>query len=336
MTTIDFRSDNTHGCSPEIAAALARAGEGTLSSYGRDEITARVAARCAEIFEHDVEVFPVISGTAGNALAIATMTPPWGSVFCHEDAHIHREEMGAVEFFSGGAKLVPIRGDGGKMNVDELQREIRLAPVPACISVTNATEAGTVYSPDEMRAFKSAGLPLHVDGARFANAVVATSASPADLTWRAGADALTFGCTKNGTLGADAIVVFRPELASELAIRYHRAGHRASKMRLLSVQLEAYLTNDVWLRNARHANAMAARLREGVASVSGVEVIGSVDANVLFVRMPKNAAKSLEEKGFLFFDWAVFGDDAYRLVTAFDTSSEEVDSFVAALRGAQR
>jgi threonine aldolase len=328
---MDFRSDNTHGCSPEIADALARAGEGTRSSYGRDEITARVRAQCAEIFEHEVEVFPVISGTAGNALSLATMTPPWGSIFCHEDAHIHREEMNATEFFSGGAKVVPVRGANGKIDFEELRREIRLAPVPSCISVTNATEAGTLYSIDEMQAFAATKLPLHVDGARFANAVVATDASPADLTWRRGCDILTFGGTKNGTLGADAIVVFRAELAKELAVRYHRSGHRASKMRLLSVQLEAYFTDELWLRNARHANAMAARLRDGIARVDGVELIQPVDANVLFVRMAKNVAKALEEKGYRFFDWAVFGEDAWRFVTAFDTTEGEVDALLAAI-----
>jgi threonine aldolase len=329
----DFRSDNTHGCSPEILEAVTRASAGTQTSYGGDEYTARVRRRCSEIFETEVEVCPVVSGTAGNSLAIAALTPPWGAVFCHDEAHIQRDECGAPEFFSGGAKLIPILGAAGKMRPADLANAIQTVAeskrtaVPACVSITNATEAGTVYSADEMRALRdvSSSLRMHLDGARFANAVVATGTSPADLTWRAGIDLLTFGATKNGALAAEAIVVFRKSLAEEIALRQHRSGHRLSKMRFISAQLDAYLTDDLWLRNARHANAMARRLAQGLTTIHPVE------ANVLFARFSPKQAASLRQQGFLFADWPIFGDDAYRLVTAFDTTAEQVDAFLAAV-----
>ena len=311
----DFRSDNTQGCSPEVLGAVARAAAGTMTSYGGDEITARVRTRCREIFECDLEVFPVITGTAGNALAIAAMTPPDGTVLCHEDAHIVRDELGAPEFFTGGARMITVAGRDGKLH-DARQRA-------SCLSLTNATEAGTVYTPEELRALTD-GHRVHLDGARFANAVVSTGASPADLTWRAGVDVLVFGGTKNGLLGAELIVAFDGELAKEIAPRWHRSGHRPSKMRFLSAQFEAYLTDDLWLRNARHANAMAARLG------AGLPVIHEVQANVVFARFPVTVAKALEAQGFLFYDWPIFGDDAWRLVTGFGTTEADVDAFLDA------
>ena len=311
----DFRSDNTQGCSPEVPGAVARAAAGTMTSYGGDEITARVRTRCREIFECDLEVFPVITGTAGNALAIAAMTPPDGTVLCHEDAHIVRDELGAPEFFTGGARMIAVAGRDGKLH-HARQRA-------SCLSLTNATEAGTVYTPEELRALTD-GHRVHLDGARFANAVVSTGASPADLTWRAGVDVLVFGGTKNGLLGAELIVAFDGELAKEIAPRWHRSGHRPSKMRCLSAQFEAYLTDDLWLRNARHANAMAARLG------AGLPVIHEVQANVVFARFPVKVAKGLEAQGFQFYDWPIFGDDAWRLVTGFATTEADVDAFLDA------
>ena len=240
MTT-DFRSDNTLGASPEILEAIARANHGSMTSYGGDEITARLRARCREIFETDLEVFPVVTGTAGNALAISAFAPK--TVVCHEEAHIVRDENGAVEFFSG-AKLRTVPGVHGKLQ----------PPLDAeCLSITNATEAGTIYSPDELRALiwtaaaspplsKAAALPphskrVHIDGARFANALAAQNCSPAELSWRAGADILVLGATKNGGLTADLIVVFNRDIAAALAEQWHRGGHRPSKMRFLSAQL---------------------------------------------------------------------------------------------------
>lgn len=309
-----------------------------MASYGRDEITDRVRARCRELFETEVEIFPVVTGTAGNALAIASMTPASGVILCHEDAHIERDENGAPGFFTGGARVVTIAGADGKLHAGDLwggQPE-RLSYVAGdvgqrlrlsadCLSLTTVTEAGTLYTPEEIRALTAAGdFGVHLDGARFANAVASLNCAPADITWRAGVDVLVFGGTKNGLINAELIVVFKKELATELAVRWHRSGHRVSKSRFLAAQFEAYLTNDLWLRNARHANAMAARLgRE-------LDTIHEVQANVVFARFEKHLADALMAEGFEFFDWPIFGDDAYRLVTGFATSVADVDAFLTA------
>lgn len=326
MTT-DFRSDNTHGASPEILEALTRAAAGTMTSYGGDAYTARVRERCRAIFETDVEVFPILTGTAGNALAIASMTPPWGNVFCHEDAHIHRDELGATELFTGGAKLILIAGANGKLDADAMAREARVT-APSCISITQATEAGTVYRIDEIRAITERfRVPVHMDGARFANAIATLGCAPADITWRAGVDVLAFGGTKNGAMAAEMIVVFRKELAQQIEPRWQRAGHRLSKMRFLSAQFEAYLTDDLWLRNARHANDAARTL----ASRIPAEVLRPVEANVVFVRLDANVAASLREKGFLFYDWPLFGEGVVRLVTGFDTTDADLDALCTSI-----
>ncbi len=341
----DFRSDNTLGCSPEIMDALAEAGRGALSPYGNDEITARLRERCRDLFETDLEILPVLTGTGGNCLAIATMTPPWGAVFCHEDAHIQRDELGAPEFFTEGAKLIPIAGEHGKIRPDDLERTIhdigdtkRMA-IPACLSLTNATEAGTVYSADETRALSEVahrfGMGVHVDGARFANALVSSKCSLAELTWKAGVDILIFGATKNGAMAAELIVVFKPEMMEQLRYRWHRSGHRLSKMRFLSAQLDAYLNHDVWLRNAHNANAMAARIRDGIAGIAGVEVLRPIDANILLLRLSPAILTALRGAGFLFYDWEIFGPGAVRLVTGFSTTPEDADSLVAAIRAAK-
>ncbi|HYC91547.1 MAG TPA: beta-eliminating lyase-related protein [Thermoanaerobaculia bacterium] len=333
---IDFRSDNTHGASPEIAEAVSRAAAGRLTSYGEDPLTARVRERCRDLFECDLEIFPVLTGTAANALSVASMTPPWGGVFCHEDAHIHRDELGAPEFFTGGAKLFPIAGAEGKLHAADVRRAVRKigeegrTAVPSCVSVTQATEAGTVYGVDEVRAIReAAGLAMHMDGARFTNALVSLGCTPAELTWKAGVDVLTFGATKNGAMAAELIVVFRKELAAEIAPRWHRGGHRLSKMRFLSAQLDAYLTGDLWLRNARRANEAAQRLARGL----GDDVIRPVAANVVFARFAPEVEKALREQGFLFYGWPLFGEGAVRLVCGFSTTDAEVDAFLAAKAG---
>lgn len=337
MTT-DFRSDNTHGASPEVLEALARYAAGTVSSYGGDPVTARLREQCRMLFETDLEIFPLLTGTAGNALSIAATTPPWGAVFCHEDAHIQRDEMGAPEFYTAGAKLIPVPGADGKMRPADLEQLIieiggegRTAK-PSCVSLTQATEAGTVYSVAEIRAIAEVahryGCRVHVDGARFANAVAATGASVADLTWRAGVDLLVFGATKNGALAAEMIILFDKSLAAELTTRIHRAGHRLSKMRLISAQFEGYLGGNAWLKRAQHANAMAARLAGGLDG----EILRRVDANIVFARFAPEKLAALRERGFLFYDWPIFGAGAVRLVTGWSTTEEDVDRFVAATK----
>lgn len=334
----DFRSDNTQGASPEILEALARASAGPITSYGQDPITARVRDRVRELFETDCDIYPVSTGTAANALSIATMTPPWGAVFCHEDAHIHRDEMGAPEFFTNGAKLFPIAGADGKLHAADLEKTIRdiglegRTATPSCVSLTQATEAGTIYTADEVRELcaiaKRAGCRVHVDGARFAGAAVSSGAALPDLTWRAGVDVLVFGATKNGAIGAELIVVFDKSLTQELVTRVHRGGHRWSKMRFLSAQFDAYLTNDLWLRNAVHANAMARLLASGLQA----EILRDVEANVVFARFPPKTLAALEKRGFLFYEWPLFGEGAVRLVTGWSTREEDVEALIDASR----
>jgi threonine aldolase len=329
----DFRSDNVLGCSPEILEAIERVATGSATSYGNDEVTWRLQQRCSEVFKADVEVFPVISGSAGNALAISAMTEPWGAVFCHEDAHIQRDELGGVEFFTGGAKLITIPGADGKLHPADLARSIeeiaksRTTAVPACVSITNATEAGTVYSNAEVRALCEVArvnkLRVHMDGARLANAVISKEVRVD------GVDILTLGATKNGGLAADLIVVFQRKFAEGVALRWHRSGHRVSKMRFLSAQLEAYLSNDLWLHNAARANTMAARLRDGIRN--RMKIVRPVEANMVFVQLETAKYQALENEGFLFYDWPIYGPDVYRIVTGFNTTEEDVDALIASM-----
>jgi threonine aldolase len=327
---MDFRSDNTHGVSPEIIEALARANCGTMASYGDDAITARVRDRCRELFECDLEIFPVVTGTAANALSIASMTPPDGRIVCHHDAHIHLEELGAAEFFSGGAQLVPLAGADGKLHHDD----VAAIETFSCLSLTQATEAGTLYRIEELHALgelaHARGAGVQMDGARFANAIAALGCTPANLTWRAGVDILSFGVAKNGAIGTEVIVVFRKDLAANLAPLWQRSGHRLSKSRFLSAQIEAYLTDDLWLRNARHANAAAARLADGIRGY--LEILRPVEANIVFVRIEPARAAALRRQGFDFYEWELFGTGAVRLITSFDSTIAEVDAFIAAVR----
>ncbi|WP_238431973.1 threonine aldolase family protein [Streptomyces cavernae] len=272
-----FISDNIAGASPEIAQAVAAAAAGYALSYGNDPFTGSVRHRLSELFERDVEVFPVSTGTAANCLGLAALTPPWGSVLCHPDSHINIDECGAPEFFTGGAKLVTVPGDDSKIDPDALREAVRRkagdvhSVQPSVVSISQATERGSVYTLDEIRRLATiandAGLRVHMDGARFANALDHLGVTPAEMTWKAGIDVLSFGATKNGAMTADAIVSFDPALATELAFRAKRAGQLSSKMRFHTAQLDAYLTDGLWLRNARRANTMAARLGDGLKAI---------------------------------------------------------------------
>jgi len=340
---VSFTSDNASGAAPEILEALAAANGGAAMPYGADAITARVQARLAEIFETEVAVFPVATGTAANSLSLAVMVPPYGAVYCHEAAHIQMDECGAPEFYTGGAKLVPLPGAHGKIEASVLGAAIEgagnvHAVQPAAVSITQASEAGTVYSLAEIAGLaevaRANGLGLHMDGARFANALVAGNHSPAELTWKSGVDALSFGATKNGALGAEAVVLFKPELAATFGYRRKRAGHLFSKMRFLSAQLEAYLRDDLWLRNARHANAMAARMSTGLAAIAGVSLSHPVEANEIFARLPEAMIADLLAQGFVFYRWGAEANCEVRLVTSFDTDPKDVDAFLAAASAA--
>ncbi|NIJ40583.1 threonine aldolase [Parvibaculum indicum] len=346
---MDFTSDNAWGVAPEIMAALAEANRGSAASYGADDATARLQAVMADLFEHEVEVFPVATGTAANALALACLTPPWGAVFCHELAHAHIDECGAPEFFADGAKFVPIAGENGKLEPDSFKSAFRLLPLgnvhnvqPSTLTLTQSTECGTLYSLDEIRALTdiahSRDIAVHMDGARFANAVAALDVSPAEITWKSGIDVMSFGATKNGAMAAEAVIFFDKHLARDFAFRRKRGGHLFSKMRFLSAQLEAYLKDGLWLRLAAHANAMARELAEGLGAMPGVDIHFPVQANEIFVRMPVSMSKGLKEAGARFHPWPMVGDNdqarTVRLVTSFQTEAEAVAEFLAHARAA--
>ncbi|QEX23966.1 L-threonine aldolase [Hypericibacter adhaerens] len=337
---MDFRSDNVTGAHPKVLEALVAANRDAVSSYGEDPISERVTRKLQAIFETDCAVFPVATGTAANVLALSSMTPPWGAIFCHEVSHIAVDECGAPEFFTGGAKLVTLGGKGGKIAAAEIEarggagKGVVHHVQPAAVSITQATEFGAVYRQEEIAAVGAAckrhGLRYHMDGARFANALVTLNRSPADLTWRAGVEALSFGATKNGALGVEAVILFDKTLTPEFELRRKRGGHLFSKMRYLSAQLEAYLEGDLWLANARHANAMAKRLAEGLARLPGSQLEYEVETNEIFVRLPEPAVAGLEREGFRFYRWD--GAQLLRLVAAWNTPAAAVDAFLAAAK----
>ena len=337
----NFASDNVSGASPEIVAALAAAAEGGAMPYGADDWTARVEAKCAELFETDVAVFPVATGTAANALALAALTPPHGAIYCHPQSHAYVDECGAPEFYSGGAKMVTVDGPHGKLAAVDLA--VALADArphgvhnvrPAALTVSQATEAGAVYSVDELSALADTahanGMGVHMDGARFANALVHQGLSPADATWRCGVDVLSFGATKNGALAAEAVIFFRLDLASEFGERRKRGGHLLSKQRFISAQLDAYLSDDLWLANARAANRAAARLAEGLAVLENVRLVHPVEANEVFACLPEAMIEGLEGDGFGFYRMG--GQGTVRLVASFNTAAADVEAFLAAAR----
>lgn len=334
---MNFCSDNVSGVSPEILSALTTANNGPAMPYGADEVTARVVACLRALFDAPAaEIVLMSTGSSANALALATMTPPFGAVYCHPESHVNVDECGAPEFYTGGAKLVPVEGQHAKMSVEALESAITGAGVvhhvqPAVVSVTQVTEAGTLYTLEELQAIsdicKRHGLKLHMDGARFANAIEALGCTPAACSHELGVDALSFGATKNGAMCAEAILFFNPVLAREAGYRRKRAGHLFSKMRFLSAQFDAYLADDLWRRNARHANAMAARLAAGLEAIPDVEFASPVEANELFVRLPVAVIKGLLEAGFLFYRWEPDGT-LIRMVTAFDTAAADVEAFI--------
>ncbi|WP_439574647.1 threonine aldolase family protein [Phreatobacter sp.] len=351
-----FASDNGLGASDRIMAAIAAANDGSAClAYGRDDGTARVERLLSDLFEREVGVFMVTTGTAANGLALSTLTPPWGIVLCHDESHVMEDECCGPEFFTGGAKLVGIRGPGAKITPEALEATIASlgrrvphnAPIHA-LSLTQSTELGLVYSVAEVTALsaiaKANGAGVHMDGARFANAVAALGCSPAEITWKAGVDVLSFGTTKNGALACEAIVYFDPARGAEMVRRRMRAGHLLSKHRFLAAQMEAFLADDHWLDLARHANAMAARLAEGLATVPGVRLPIQPQANGLFPIMPDAMVEALKAEGAVFYPWsdkgladadkARKGETMMRLVTSFATRGQDVERFVAVARGA--
>ena len=337
---IDYRSDNTGRAAPEILEALVCANTGTALGYGADEWTARLQERFSELFEAPVRVFPVATGTAANALSLAAASPSWGLVYCSEAAHINTAEANAAGFFGGGLKLAPVAGPHGRVDPDAFARSLAAIQPgqlhrgqPAAVNITQASDLGTVYPVAEIRAIaemaKRRGLKVHMDGARFANALVRLGCSPAEMSWRAGVDILSFGATKNGGALCDAIVVFNPELADGLAVQLRRAGQVWSKMRFASAQLMAYVENGLWLQLAAASNAVAARIAGGIEAVPGLRLVAPVEVNELFLELPGAAMDAVERDGFQFYRRS---PTLARFVCRFDTSEAEADALIAALR----
>ena len=347
---MNFASDNTAGMAPEIYEALGKANIGYALGYGNDEWTKRIEAKFAEIFEHEVAVFLVPTGTAANALAIAHLTLPWGAVLCHTESHIATDECGAPEFFGGGIKLVGLPGDGAKISAQTLRHALEHGQwggphhvSPSVLSLSQATECGTVYRVAEVAELAGIahqrGAALHMDGARIGNAIARMNVSLAEITWKAGVDALSFGATKGGTMGSEAVIFFDPKHGAHMPDRRKRGGATASKHRFLAAQMEAYLEGDLWLRLARHANTMADALAAGLTA-AGCKPVWPVEANEVFAPLTADADKRLKAAGATYYPWP--GDEPssgagkllVRLVTSFQTRKEDVDRFLAVVRGA--
>lgn len=328
-----FFSDNAAAACPEVMAALIEANR-LETAYDGDTYSARLDAAFSELFETEVASLWVATGTAANSLALAALCPPHGSIVCHRDAHIQNDECGAPEFYTHGAKLLLAEGEGAKLTPQSVQALLTTVRndvhqvQPAALSITNATEYGLVYSLAEVAALgelaKARGLGFHMDGARFANAVARLGCSPADLTWRAGLDALSFGFVKNGGMSAEALIFFKPELRSATLFRRKRAGHLLSKGRFLATQLLAMMQNDVWLRNARAANDSAAAL----STAAGDRLLLPVEANEIFLKVTPAEAETLRAQGFDFFDW---GPGEARLVTNWDTDPGHAQALAGAI-----
>ncbi|MFN3938419.1 MAG: threonine aldolase family protein [Gemmobacter sp.] len=343
-----FASDNGAPVPPQVMAALAAANAGPAMPYGADPWTERAVAAVRTAFEApQAEVFLVATGTAANALSLAALCPPWGAIFCQPEAHTMQDECGAPEFFSGGAKLVPVAAEGGRMGPRALRDALaRLwhgsvhSVQRGALSITNVTEAGTVYDPDQIAALAeiahSAGMPVHLDGARIANALAASGASPAEMTWKAGVDVLSLGGTKTGLMAAEAVVIFNRVDPWEMQLRRKRAGHLFSKHRYLGAQIDAWLADGLWLDLARHSNAMAARLASGIAALPGARLWHPVEANIVFADLPRDGHDRAVAAGARYYP---FGEatapapQGARLVTSWATDRKEVDRFLACLSG---
>jgi threonine aldolase len=328
-----FFSDNAAAAHPKVIEAIVHSNR-VDTAYDGDSLSERLDGAFSELFETQVRAFWVTTGTAANCLALAALCPPYGGILCHRDAHIEVDEAGGPGFFTGGAKLMLLDGPGARVTpsavaaeCDRIRKDVHQVQ-PAALSITNATEYGLVYRAAEVAALgqlaKERGLALHMDGARFANALATTGESPADMTWRAGVDAMSFGFVKNGGLNAEALVLFRTDLADEIAVRRKRAGHLLSKGRVLAAQILALLEDGLWLDNARAANAAARVLGEA----AGDRLIYPVEANEVFLKVGRDDAAGLLAQGYDFYDW---GPGEIRLVTSWDQQAEDVERLAAAL-----
>jgi threonine aldolase len=332
-----FCSDNTASVCPEILSALVAANRELAVPYGDDPWSGRLDEVLGGFFGTQVRAFAVATGTAANALALATLTPPYGAIFAHREAHIETDECGAPGFFSGGAQLELLEGADGKLTATTLAatldgRAVSVHSVqPAAVSISEATELGTVYRAAEIAALcavaHARGLHVQMDGARFANAVTYLGCHPGDVTWRAGVDVLSFGATKNGALAAEAVVFFNRDLVRDFELRRKRAGHLLSKLRFVSAQLLAYVESGVWRRNAERSNALARR----IAGAAGARVLHPVEANEVFLELGAAGKESLRAAGFEFYDWGAPASGVARLVASWDQDERHVEALCAAL-----
>ena len=334
-----FASDNVTSACPEVMDAVIAANSGIAGSYGDDEWSLALKNRLSKIFETEVEVFLAVTGTASNALALSALAPVFGKIYCHELSHINTDECGAPELFTGGAKLVPMRSSNGRIDAVDLAGTIRGSgnvhvTQPSVVSVTMSCETGTVYQLDEIKAISKIAhdnkMSVHMDGARFANALVSLDVSPAEMTWKSGVDVLTLGGTKNGCLAAEAVIFFKPEMVGNFPFLHKRSGQLLSKMRFISSQLEAYLTDDVWLRNARHANAMAKILSEGLDSFANIKLAYPTQSNEVFVHLPHDVIDYLNSSGYDINEEELDGK-AVRFVTAWNSELKDINDLLDTL-----
>jgi threonine aldolase len=334
-----FASDNYAGICPEAWEAMEKANSGHAPAYGNDPWTEEAAGLIRDLFETECEVFFVFNGTAANSVALASLCQSYHSILCHELAHVETDECGAPEFFSHGTKVLTVPGDDGKIASSSISRMVKRRsdihyPKPRVVSLTQSTEVGTIYSPDELKAIwsvtKSLGLRIHMDGSRFANAVAALGVKPKEITWQAGVDVLCFGGTKNGIGIGEAVVFFERRLAEEFDYRCKQAGQLASKMRFLSAPWVGMLRDGAWLRRAAHANAMAARLERGLRQLPDVKVIIPSQANAVFVLLTPLIEDALRKRGWMFYTFIANG--GCRFMCAWDTTEEDVDAFLCDLK----
>ena len=345
---MNFASDNVYGVHPDILAALTRANAGTAPSYAVDDWSKQAEARLSQVFEREVRAFLVTTGTAANGLALSALCPPYGCVICHEEAHIAVDECNCPELFTGGAKVIGLPGTAGKIRPEQISAVVggfihgEHNPKPGAVSITNVTELGALYRPDEVRAIADVaharGMKLHMDGARFANAVAALACAPAELTWKAGVDALSFGATKNGAMMLEAVVFFDLKAAEDFLYRRMRGGQLVSKSRYLGAQMLAYLEDELWLKNAAAANNLARKLAHGLSRSNRINLPNPAEANEVFALMPRDLARSLQAQGAIFGEWSTqslsagtAGPDQYfaRFVLSFATPETEVDQLLA-------
>ncbi len=339
----NFRSDNEAPVHTDIMQAIIDANKGFSESYGYDDLGLQLTDRFQQLFGCWCDVLPLTTGTAANGIATALTTPPYGAILCHPNSHINVDECGAPEFFSGGAKLIPVAGDNGKINMDALQHQLENSghhgeheSLPSAISLTQCTESGTVYSLSELKAIKKIarkyGLAVHMDGARFANALTSLNVSAAEATWQSGVDLLSFGATKNGAMMAEALIIFNPAYNQQIKRLRKRAGHLISKMRYIHAQLLAYIDNDLWLDLATHANRQAQLFSNSVENNNQISLIHPVEANEVFCRMPLKLIDYLEQQGFEFHRWPG-QEDVIRLVFSFATHEKHTQQLIDAVNG---